>query len=119
MRGLPLSRLAASLLAAATMAVVMTASAPGHSAGKESSAVTADGGTDCDKDTEAKSGCDETMSSSEPANEEMPSAAENTGDAGYWTPERMRSAVPLPTPKISDEEYQRLFGKDGTKKKTE
>jgi hypothetical protein len=29
----------------------------------------------------------------------------------YWTPERMGAAKPLPTPKISDEEYQRLFGK--------
>ncbi len=50
------------------------------------------------------------------ADADTPSSATSGRGSDYWTPERMRGATPMPTPQISEEEYERLIG---SKKKPE
>lgn len=118
MRGLPLHRLAASLLAAAGVVLIMASSGPGHATDNTSPPVTADGDAKCDDASAAKGEC--VKDAGEAANTvaaDMPSANRDGAEAGYWTEERMRAATPLPTPQITDEEYRQLFG--GKKKQPE
>ena len=39
------------------------------------------------------------------ADGEAITSAPADGDAGYWTPERLNAAKPMPTPKVSKEEF--------------
>ncbi len=44
------------------------------------------------------------------ASDDTPSSTGEGRGSDYWTADRMRSAKPLPTPKISDEAYEKLIG---------
>jgi hypothetical protein len=115
MRGLPLSRLAASLLVAGGVVLTMAANGPGHASDAKPPSATAGDGTKCDDASGTAGDCPSEAASgagdaADTAAADVPSANRNGGDAGYWTEERMRAATPLPTPQITDEEYRQLFG---------
>jgi hypothetical protein len=50
------------------------------------------------------------------ASDDSPSSTGEGHGSDYWTADRMRSAKPLPTPKISDEAYEKLIGSKKKKK---